>query len=54
MIRSLLPLFMMKILGTSVFVFVVGIIEGLAESTTLIVKVFSVILATISANGLPI
>ena len=38
-IHSLLPLFMVTILGTSVFA--VGIIEGLAESTALIVKVFS-------------
>lgn len=39
MIHSLLPLFMVTTLGTSAFV--VGLIEGLAESTALIVKVFS-------------
>jgi len=39
MIHSLLPLFMVTTLGTSVFA--VGLIEGLAESTALIVKVFS-------------
>ena len=39
MIHSLLPLFMVTTLGTSVFA--VGIIEGLAESTALTVKVFS-------------
>ncbi len=39
MIHSLLPLFMVTQLGTSVFA--VGIIEGLAEATALIVKVFS-------------
>jgi len=39
MIHSLLPLFLVTTLGTSVFA--VGIIEGLAESTALIVKVFS-------------
>ena len=39
MIHSLLPLFMVTTLGTSVLV--VGLIEGLAESTALIVKVFS-------------
>lgn len=39
MIHSLLPLFMVGTLGASVFV--VGLIEGLAESTALIVKVFS-------------
>jgi MFS family permease len=39
MIHSLLPLFMVTELGASVFA--VGLIEGLAESTALIVKVFS-------------
>ena len=39
MIHSLLPLFMVTALGTSVLA--VGLIEGLAESTALIVKVFS-------------
>lgn len=39
MIHSLLPLFMVGVLGTSAFV--VGLIEGLAESTALFVKVFS-------------
>lgn len=39
MIHSLLPLFMVGTLGASAFV--VGLIEGLAESTALIVKVFS-------------
>ena len=39
MIHSLLPLFMVTALGTSVVT--VGLIEGLAESTALIVKVFS-------------
>ena len=39
MVHSLLPLFMVTTLGASAFV--VGIIEGLAESTALIVKVFS-------------
>ena len=39
MIHSLLPLFMVTTLGTSVLA--VGVIEGLAESTALIVKVFS-------------
>lgn len=39
MIHSLLPLFMVTTLGTSTFV--VGLIEGLAESTALIVKIFS-------------
>jgi MFS family permease len=39
MIHSLLPLFMVTTLGTSVLA--VGLIEGLAESTALIVKVFS-------------
>ena len=39
MIHSLLPLFMVGTLGASVFM--VGLIEGLVESTALIVKVFS-------------
>jgi MFS family permease len=39
MIHSLLPLFMVTALGASAFA--VGLIEGLAESTALIVKVFS-------------
>jgi len=39
MVHSLLPLFMVTVLGASALT--VGIIEGLAESTALIVKVFS-------------
>ena len=39
MVHSLLPMFMVGALGVSVFT--VGIIEGLAESTALIVKIFS-------------
>ncbi len=39
MIHSLLPMFLVGVLGMSVFT--VGIIEGLAEATALIVKVFS-------------
>src|SRR5690606_27322954 len=39
MIHSLLPLFMVTTLGASAFV--VGLIEGMAEATALIVKVFS-------------
>jgi MFS family permease len=39
MIHSLLPLFLVTTLGASAFA--VGLIEGLAESTALIVKVFS-------------
>lgn len=39
MIHSLLPIFMVTSLGASAFT--VGVIEGLAESTALIVKVFS-------------
>jgi len=39
MIHSLLPMFMVSALGASVFA--VGVIEGLAESTALIAKVFS-------------
>ena len=39
MVHSLLPMFMVTVLGTSAFT--VGVIEGLAESTALITKVFS-------------
>jgi MFS family permease len=39
MIHSLLPLFMVTVLGASVLT--VGVIEGIAESTALLVKVFS-------------
>jgi len=43
LIHSLLPVFMVTSLGASVFA--VGIIEGIAESTALIVKVFSGVLS---------
>ena len=43
MIHSLLPLFMLTTLGASAFT--IGVIEGLAESTALIVKVFSGVLS---------
>ena len=39
MVHSLLPMFMVTTLGASAFT--VGMVEGLAESTALIVKVFS-------------
>lgn len=39
MIHSLLPVFMVTVLGTSVWM--IGLIEGAAEATALIVKVFS-------------
>ena len=39
MVHSLLPLFMVTALGVSALT--VGLIEGLAESTALMVKVFS-------------
>ena len=39
MVHSLLPMFMVTILGASAFT--VGVIEGMAEATALIVKVFS-------------
>ena len=37
MIHSLLPLFMLTVLGASVFA--IGVIEGISEATALIVKV---------------
>ena len=43
MIHSLLPLFMVGTLGASAFT--VGVMEGLAESTALIVKIFSGVLS---------
>ncbi len=43
MIHSLLPVFLVSTLGTSVFV--VGLMEGAAEATALIVKVFSGVLS---------
>jgi len=43
MIHSLLPLFMVTVLGASALT--VGLIEGLAESTALLVKVFSGVLS---------
>ena len=43
LIHSLLPLFMLTVLGMSVFS--IGLIEGVAEATALIVKVFSGVLS---------
>lgn len=43
MIHSLLPLFMVTVLGASALT--VGIIEGIAESTALLVKIFSGVLS---------
>jgi MFS family permease len=43
MIHSLLPVFMVTVLGASAIT--VGVIEGIAESTALIVKVFSGVLS---------
>jgi len=43
LIHSLLPVFMVTTLGVSVFV--IGLIEGAAESTALIIKVFSGVLS---------
>ena len=43
MVHSLLPMFMVTTLGASAFT--VGLVEGLAESTALVVKVFSGVLS---------
>ena len=43
MVHSLLPLFMVTVLGASALT--VGVIEGIAESTALLVKVFSGVLS---------
>ena len=45
MIHSLLPMFMVGVLGASALT--VGVIEGLAESTALIVKIFSGVLSDV-------
>jgi MFS family permease len=45
MIHSLLPLFLVSSLGASVLA--VGVIEGIAESTALVVKVFSGVLSDV-------
>lgn len=52
MIHSLLPVFMVTVLGTSVWA--VGLIEGLAEATALIVKVFSGVLSDYWGNRKPL
>src|SRR6476620_3714906 len=43
MIHSLLPLFMVTVLGSSATT--VGLVEGVAEATALIVKIFSGVLS---------
>jgi len=48
MIHSLLPMFMVGTLGASVLT--VGVIEGLAEATALIVKIFSGVLSDYLGN----
>jgi MFS family permease len=52
LIHSLLPVFMVTVLGTSMLT--VGIIEGLAEATALIVKVFSGVLSDWSGKRKPL
>ena len=54
MIHSLLPLFLVTPVGTTAPM--VGLIEGLAEATALIVKVFSGVLSDWSGRrtGLPL
>ena len=52
MIHSLLPVFMVTVLGTSLWA--VGLIEGLAESTALIVKVFSGVLSDLFRRRKPL
>lgn len=43
MVHSLLPVFLVSVIGASVWI--VGLIEGVAEATALIVKVFSGVLS---------
>ena len=52
MIHSLLPLFLVGTLGVSVLA--VGLIEGIAESTALITKVFSGVLSDWSGRRKPL
>ena len=52
LIHSLLPVFMVTTLGTSVLT--VGLIEGLAEATALIVKVFSGVLSDYMGRRKPL
>src|SRR3569832_536960 len=52
LVHSLLPVFMVTALGTSVLA--VGIIEGLAESTALIVMVFSGVLSDWAGRRKPL
>jgi hypothetical protein len=44
LVHALLPLYMATVMGASTFV--IGVIEGLAEATALIVKLFSGVLRT--------
>jgi MFS family permease len=43
LIHSLLPVFLLTTLGTSVFI--IGLIDGIAEATAMVVKVFSGVLS---------
>jgi MFS family permease len=52
LIHSLLPVFMVTALGTSMLT--IGLIEGLAESTALIVKVFSGVLSDYMGRRKPL
>jgi MFS family permease len=52
LIHSLLPVFMVTVLGTSVLT--VGLIEGAAEATALIVKVFSGVLSDYMGKRKPL
>ena len=52
MVHSLLPLFMVSALGASAFM--VGLVEGLAEATALIVKVFSGVLSDFVGRRKPL
>lgn len=52
MIHSLLPVFMVSVLGASVFA--VGVFEGIAEATALIVRVFSGMLSDFLGKRKPL
>ncbi|HEX4883962.1 MAG TPA: MFS transporter, partial [Casimicrobiaceae bacterium] len=52
LVHALLPLFLVTTLGASVLV--VGVIEGVAEATSLIVKVFSGVLSDLTRRRKPL
>jgi len=52
LVHALLPLFMVTVLGASMLV--VGVIEGIAEATAMVVKVFSGYLSDLTRRRKPL